>query len=134
MTIGVVVKNNTESTIFTQKSQFYAKIRHSFRVYKIAPQQCVRSPFFPQNKEFFLRDFPELCGKLLRLTIHTNASQEATLFYKVHTQLEELLEQSLFHVSTRHQFHRSHVATPIQNVRLQDDISVAVLYKIVSAP
>ena len=133
MTIGVVVKNNTESTIFTQKSQFYAKIRHSFRVYKIAPQQCVRSPFFHRIRSF-LRDFPELCGKLLRLTLHTNASQEATLFYKVHTRLVELLEQSLFHVSTRHQFHRSHVATPIQNVRLQDDISVAVLYKIVSAP
>ena len=84
MTIGVVVKNNTESTIFTQK--------HSFRVYKNAPQQCVRSPFFHRTRSF-LRDFPELCG-----------------------------------------IHRSHVATPIQNVRLQDDISVAVLYKIVSAP
>ena len=92
MTIGVVVKNNTESTIFTQKSQFYAKIRHSFRVYKNAPQQGVRSPFFHRTRSF-LRDFPELCG-----------------------------------------IHRSHVATPIQNVRLQDDISVAVLYKIVSAP
>ena len=62
MTIGVVVKNNTESTIFTQKSRFYAKIQHSFGVYKNAPQQCVRSPFFHRIRSF-LRDFPEKSRK-----------------------------------------------------------------------
>ena len=57
MTIGVVVKNNTESTIFTQKSQFYVKIRNSFRVYKNAPQQCVKRSFFFRKKLFFFGIF-----------------------------------------------------------------------------